>query len=126
MLVGAARVMEIARHGGRLYLNSRQQERVDVLLAESDSLRMFVKNAIVRDPEGSVTLDEFQAAYENYCSDKGWLASGKNWVERSVGALMMEFHRAAKRHDIDRDGKPRRGFMGIRLAPPEKEEEGTE
>ena len=121
MILGAVDIMEIVQKGGRLPLARGQTQRVEDLLSESDSLRLFVNRCVGRDAAGSVTAEELQIAYENFCADRGWVALNKNQAERQLGPLMMEFHRAAKRNDIDRGGKQRRGFTGVALRPGDQE-----
>jgi hypothetical protein len=43
------------------------------------------------------------------------MSLAKARAERCLSPLMMEIHRAAKRHDIKRGTSQRRGFMGVRL-----------
>jgi hypothetical protein len=116
-LLGAVRLAERARTGKRWPLTPEQQKRVDVLLAESDSLRAFVGSRVTRDPATSLTVDEIVGEYENFCADLAWAAMTKALAERGLGPLMMEIHRAAKRNDIQRGSSNKRGFMGVRLIP---------
>jgi phage/plasmid-associated DNA primase len=116
-LLGAVRLAERARTGKRWPLTPEQQKRVDVLLAESDSLRAFVGSRVTRDPATSLTVDEIVGEYENFCADLAWAAMTKAQAERGLGPLMMEIHRAAKRNDIQRGSSNKRGFMGVRLIP---------
>ena len=92
------------------------------MIAESDSLRQFVARSVEREPSGSITVEEVQTGYENFCANLGWVALNKNQVERQLGPLMMEFHRAAKRNDIERGGRQKRGFAGVRLHSPDESE----
>jgi hypothetical protein len=89
------------------------------MLAESDSLRAFITQRIVRNPEASLTVDELVAEYENYCAHLGWVALTKAQAERNLGPIMMEIHRAAKRNDIKRGTSQKRGYMGICLTESE-------
>ncbi len=115
MILGAVDVMEIVRKGGGLPATAKQNQVVENLLAESSSLRLFVGRSLVCDPEGSVTAEELQTEYENFTADLGWVALSKNQVERQLGRLMMEFYHAAKRHDINRGDKQKRGYKGVAL-----------
>jgi len=117
-LLGAVRLAKFAREGTGWPLTPVQQKRVDDMLAESDSLRAFVSQRIVREHDASLSVDELLAEYENYCAELGWMSLAKARAERSLSPLMMEIHRAAKRHDIKRGTSQRRGFMGVRLTDP--------
>jgi len=114
-IVGAIRLAELSRHGIKWPLTPVQEERVDSLLAESDSLRMFVQKRIERVAGESVTVEEAQSAYENFCAELGWVALSKARIERQLGPLMMEFHRSAKRNDIARGSSQKRGYQNVRL-----------
>jgi P4 family phage/plasmid primase-like protien len=118
-LVGAARLKEISREGGRFPISPSQEDRVETLLAESDSLRLFIKQNVIREEGASLTTEEILYAYENFCSEHNWTAVAKRRFEQQLGPLMMEFHRAGKRNDIARGSTPRRGFRHVRLAPEE-------
>jgi P4 family phage/plasmid primase-like protien len=117
-LLGAAQLARFEREGIDWPLTREQQKRIDDMLAESDSLRSFVGQGVIRQSDASVTVDEILGAYENYCAELGWLALSKAQVERGLGPLMMELHRAAKRNDIPRGTSQKRGFMGVRLFEP--------
>ena len=117
-ILGAIRLAKFAREGTGWPLSKEQQQRVDDMLAESDSLRAFIGLRIVRDPAASLTVDELVAEYENYCAKLGWVALTKAQAERNLGPLMMEIHRAAKRNDIKRGTSQRRGYMGVCLTEP--------
>ena len=117
-ILGAIRLAKFAREGTGWPLSKEQQQRVDDMLAESDSLRAFIGLRIVRDPAASLTVDELVAEYENYCAKLGWVALTKAQAERNLGPLMMEIHRAAKRNDIKRGSSQRRGYMGVCLTEP--------
>ncbi|MFZ4777878.1 MAG: hypothetical protein ACOYM3_21120, partial [Terrimicrobiaceae bacterium] len=114
-LLGSVRLAKFAREGTGWPLSPEQQQRVDDMLAESDSLRAFIGQRIMRVPEASLTVDELVAEYENYCAQLGWVALTKAQAERNLGPLMMEIHRAAKRNDIKRGTSQRRGYMGVCL-----------
>jgi len=53
-------------------------------VAESDSLRLFVKERIQRNEYGDVTTSEIGQAYAEFCGDRGWNALGTAVVERTL------------------------------------------
>jgi P4 family phage/plasmid primase-like protien len=117
-VIGALRLRELSRQRQDIPLTPAQEERIETLLAESDSLRLFVKQCVRRVPEMSATGDELLAAYENYCSVKGWVTLPRKRFEQQLGPLMMEFHQAAKRNDLKRGNTTKRGFMHVEVAQP--------
>jgi len=114
-LLGAVRLGEVSRTRGRFPAGAAQEERIESLLAESDSLRLFVKARIERCTEDSLTTEEILSAYENYCALQEWEALARKRFDQQLGPLMMEFHRAPKRNDLKRGGSTKRGFMNVRV-----------
>jgi putative DNA primase/helicase len=114
-LLGTIRLREASRRRERFPVTPLQAERVESLLCESDSLRLFVKRGITRETGCSVTIEELFTAYENHCNAQGWAPLSRKRFETQVGPLMMELHRAARRNDIERGSNQKRGFMGVRI-----------
>lgn len=120
-LIGALRLRRLSESGRRFPLTEAQEDRIDALLAESDSLRLFVKRRIEREEDASLTTEEILIAYENFCANQNWTALPKHRFEQQLGPLMMEFHRAGKRNDISRGTSIKRGFKHVRLGDPQPE-----
>src|SRR5690606_31260120 len=58
-----------------LSLNQKQQARVDDLLLESDSHRVFVKECLMKDSNTpGITKAEVFTAYMEMCDRRGWIA----------------------------------------------------
>ena len=108
---------------GDFVLTDEQRGRVDSLLAESDSLRLFVRERLGRHAEGDVTTGEFQQAYAEFCADKGWNALPITVVERTAADVMLDVWQAAKSHCIEREGKKsNRGWKKVCIMPMEAHE----
>src|SRR5262249_4749774 len=104
MLQGAvAHLTELAACGD-FVLTEQQQNRIDDLLCESDSVRQFVLKKVHEDPDADATGAELLAGYNKFCEDKGWQPLSTRTVERQMPDLIMEVYRAARRNDIRRDG----------------------
>ena len=115
MIEGAiAHLVELDKCGDFI-LTDRQKARVEALLCESDSVRFFVRNALVENDGGTVTTDELVRAYADFCDGRGWDALARRTVENQLPDLMLERFRAAKRNDIKREGKSHKGFAGVAL-----------
>jgi P4 family phage/plasmid primase-like protien len=101
---------------GDFNLTDAQRGRVDSLLAESDSLRLFVKERMERQEYGDVTTNEIGQAYSEFCADKGWNALPSAVVERTLPDIMLDVFHVTKSHSIERDGKKsNRGWRKVRL-----------
>jgi P4 family phage/plasmid primase-like protien len=118
MIEGAMVLLaEIKEHGG-MRLTNRQKDRVDSLLAESESVREFTRKAVATaDGSCTVTTQELSAAYVHYCEERGWNPLPTRKIESALPDALLEIHRFAKLNDIQRDGKNQRGYRGIRLLP---------
>jgi P4 family phage/plasmid primase-like protien len=113
-LEGARMVLrEIPDEGGDFILTERQSSVVDSLLAESDSLRSFLQERLVRAADKDLTVHELLEAYATYCRAKGWQPLPQRAVQTTLETLMLGIHQVAKRHDISRDGSNHRGFKGV-------------
>jgi len=104
---------------GDFQLTDAQRERVDSLLAESDSLRLFVKAQLERHEYENVTSAEISQAYAEFCADNGWNALPTAVVERTLPDIMLEAFHVTRSHSIERDGKKaNRGWRRVRLKAP--------
>ena len=118
-LAGFVKLQAEFAQTGDFLLSDGQRERVDSLLAESESLRLFVKASLARHEHDNVTSAEISQAYAEFCADKGWNALPTSVVERTLPDLMLELFHVTKSHSIERDGKKsNRGWRGVRLNVP--------
>ena len=115
-LAGFVKLQSEFAERGDFALTDAQRGRIDSLLAESDSLRLFVRDGLERHGYGDVTTGEFQQAYAEFCANKGWNALPITVVERNAADVMLDVWQVAKSHCIERDGrKSNRGWKGVRV-----------
>jgi len=119
-MVGFSKLQAQFKQYGDFLLTEAQLKRIDSLLAESDSLRLFVQAQLERHECSDVTGAELQQAYAEYCSDKGWNPLPLALVERKLPDLMLEHFRVTKSHSVERDGKSYRGWRKVRFKPTEE------
>ncbi|MEI7808612.1 MAG: DUF5906 domain-containing protein [Verrucomicrobiota bacterium] len=118
-LAGFVKLQAEFAETGDFALTEAQVGRVDSLLAESDSLRLFVKSQLERHDDDNITSAEISQAYAEFCADKGWNALPFAVVERTLTDLMLEAFHVTKSHDIERNGKKsNRGWRRVRLKVP--------
>jgi len=121
-LAGFVKLQAEFAERGDFALTDGQRGRIDSLLAESDSLRLFVKQRLVRH-EGfaaghqcDVTTGEISQAYAEFCADHGWNVLPTAVVERTLPDIMLDVFHVTKSHSIERDGKKsNRGWRKVRL-----------
>lgn len=119
MIEGAVKVITDIRETGGIVLSARQKERVESLLAESDSVANFVKYGVAKssDPDAKVTSEQLLKAYTAYCESRGWNPEPGTTVERLLPNVMLDIHHVAKANDITlREGeKAKRGYRGVEI-----------
>lgn len=98
---------------GDIYMSPAQAGVVDALLAESDSLRHFLKHAVERRPGSDLTANEIIEAYAEYCPEKGWTALPITLVQRQLESLILELFGTVKVNDIRRNDRNQRGFRSV-------------
>jgi len=115
-MAGFVKLQEEFREYGDFRLSAGQRGRIDALLAESESLRMFLRDRVERSDYGDLTCAELTQAYAEYCADKSWNALPVTVVERQMPDLMLDLFHATKTHSIEREGKKsNRGWRKVRL-----------
>jgi len=113
MLAG---LKKLEADGWRLKLNDEQQARVDALLLESDSIMVFTRDRLYKDPNLTVTVSDAFDDYTEYCQQRDWTAVTRyefgSKIERAVSAQFG----VAIRHDVmDCNLRAQRGWKGIGL-----------
>ena len=100
---------------GRLQVTAGQQKRVDDLLAESDSVRAYLRADVAACGGLDVTTDELVKGYKKYCEGMDWQPRSVSEIERALPDLMMEQFGVSKRNDIQRNGKGQRGYADVTI-----------
>jgi len=120
---GLRKLFEDYDNSGDIILSDDQKARVNTLLSESDSLRIFLReNISYFDAHSSgpccLTTEEIIDDYIKYCvQDKNWRSLPRAEVERQLPDLMAKFFGVTKSHDLQRNGKARRGYWNVRFSP---------
>jgi phage/plasmid-associated DNA primase len=118
-LEGLVMLMIDLRETGDIRLTERQKGVVDSLLAESDSLRFFLRENVRRQDGSDLTVSEIVQAYAHYCPDKGWDPLPETQIGRQLPSLMLEMFQVVRTNNCKRDGKAARGFRGVGFINPE-------
>jgi hypothetical protein len=98
---------------GDIALTERQRTIVDSLLAESDSLRLFLQEAVEKAEGADLSVNEIVEAYAAFCPEKSWNPLPITEIHRSLEGLMLELFQVTKSHCVKRDDKAVRGFFGV-------------
>ncbi len=114
MLDGLDRLREA---NWELKMNERQQRRVDDLLLESDSHRVFVAECLIKDTAApGMTKAQVYAAYVDYCERRGWAAMIRNRFGKLGTDAIAQIFSLTVRGDIKgEDGAQNDGWKSLRL-----------
>jgi len=112
-LTGLQMVWDDIDSTGDIILGKVQKGRIDALLAESDSLKHFLKDEIIKKDNEDLTVAEIEEAYANYCPQKGWTPKHITIIRKELEGLMLELFGKAKSHSVTRENKSQRGFRGV-------------
>lgn len=118
MIAGAVDLLADIDECGDIKLSAMQKDRIESLLAESDSVRDFARRGCARGTStDKVTSEEMSTAYIAYCERRGWSPLPSKSVERVLPDALLEIHGASKSNDITRfvGDKAKRGYRGVRL-----------
>ena len=111
---------EIKTNGG-LKLTAVQRNRIEQLLDESDSLRVFLTRELQTKQESTLTTDEIVSCYSVWCSHRGYsLSIGQ--IERQLPDMVFELFGCRKVNDIDREGRAKRGYRHLAFRPEDDDE----
>lgn len=101
----------------QLDLNERQQSRVDDLLLESESHRVFVSECLVKDSAApGMTKAEVFTAYLEFCERRGWIALSRNKFGQHGAAAISQTFALTIRNDVQSGGgKSNDGWKALRL-----------
>jgi len=114
-LHGLAMLLDDIKKYDGIYLTEQQSGVVDALLAESDSLRHFLKDCVVKDQCNDLSVPEIEEAYAEYCTKKGWNPKSRTDFLKELTDLMLRLYTTSKAHSIKRAGKDTKGFRRVSL-----------
>jgi len=100
---------------GRIKLSQQQSERVKKLLNESESLRIFIRDSIIRDPKLDLTAGEILEEYFKDCISNNLQPLELDKARRSLDALMMDLFAVRRSNSIRRNNKNQTGFLMVKF-----------
>jgi len=100
-----------------LRLSETQQRRVDDVLLESDSHRVFVSQCLMKDTSAlGMTKADVYAAFVEFCDSRGWVAMNKNRFGKLGTEAIAHAFGLAVRGDIQgANVKQNDGWKSLRL-----------
>jgi len=117
MVDGAIEHLRECDANGDYRLTAEQTDHVVQLLAESDSLRLFVIDCIQESQDGSdLSTTEIISAYFDYCAERKWAPFPSKRAERNLADLMLEIHHSARGTHVMRGDKRVNGYRNVELS----------
>lgn len=127
---GAALLLEDHATKGKVELSRDQQKRIDKLIAESMSVREFVRVCIIREPKKDMTTDELFENYSDWCQQEKIVPVLERSFQEEIRIILEEDLQVKRSNSIQRfitiklkNGKSkvvttqRRGYSCICLNP---------
>ncbi len=115
MVEGAIALIRDLRTHGDYVLTERQQDQIEALLDQSDSIKLFVRDCLERSEGTDVTKKELEQEYCEYCDTMGWSPLSTREISQQLNDKILKIHKVSCSHDIRRIGSQQRGFRGIRM-----------
>jgi P4 family phage/plasmid primase-like protien len=106
---------DLVSNQGRIKFTPEQEARLNKLLDESDSLRVFLKNSLIQDLKSDLTVKEILEEYFKECIDNELSPIPLQDTRKMLDSLMMELFAVSRVNDIKRLGKSQRGFSNVRF-----------
>jgi len=115
MVDGAKALLADLEEKGDYILTDEQKARVNNLMDESDSVRVFVQQRIRREPGRSITCADLEGEYYVFCDERNWIPQGERQVRSDLLKKMAEIHRVRQSHDIGHGMGQVRGYRGVAI-----------
>lgn len=113
-LCGFRELLRDVRETGDIRLADPQVRKVNSLLAESDSVRNFIKEMVTKVKGNDITNEELIALYGDYCADKKWVAMELARLQKVINEQMYAIHGVTQSHSVvSLNGKNARGFKNV-------------
>jgi putative DNA primase/helicase len=117
---GAAEVLQDKRENRTRALSAEQQKRVDSLLGQSDSVRLFLEACVERTPGSSLEKNDLVERYADFCAERGWEPLPDTATRKELKDRMMEMFGSTERQSAGAQ-KNQRGYSNVAFrGTPEK------
>lgn len=108
-IIGAAQVLADARANRKRPLSPPQQQRLEALLGQSDSMRHFLETRVERRPGEALEKNDLLEAYADYCGEQGWEPLPDLAARKESNNRMLELFGSVERKSAGA-GRNQRGY----------------
>ncbi|MBL9138656.1 MAG: bifunctional DNA primase/polymerase [Verrucomicrobiales bacterium] len=102
-------------NSGRLPLTAAQSGRINRAIAESDSLRVFLRERVRTSSTNDLATDELLTAYAGWCADQDLHPIPESVAQKLLPTLMLELFQVARSKSVVRNGRDRNGYSRVEL-----------
>lgn len=100
---------------GDIQLDRRAKDIVNTLLAESNSIKLFLADSVIRDDASNLSVSEIEEAYGEYCACNRWEPKSYMQFHKELRELMLRMFASVKSNSVLRDGKSVRGYRKVKF-----------
>jgi P4 family phage/plasmid primase-like protien len=111
-VAGAAEVLQDKRENRTRKLSVEQQQRVDSLLGQSDSVRLFLEARVERKAGSSLEKNDLVERYADFCAERGWEPLPDTATRKELKDRMMEMFGSTERQSAG-STKNQRGYSNV-------------
>lgn len=115
-IVGAAEVLADQRAGRTRPMSAAQQQRLEALLGQSDSMRHFLESRLEKQPGEALEKNDLLEAYADYCGEQGWEPLPDLAARKELNNRMLELFGSVERKSTGA-GHNQRGYSNVAFKP---------
>jgi putative DNA primase/helicase len=115
LIAGAAAYRKDMDKHGALLLSEAQEQRIALLLHDSDSVLSYLEQRVEKSEGLDVASQELLVDYFKLCNANAWTPVSGHKFQTRVPDLMCQHFQICRRNDVLREGKAVRGYKGIAL-----------
>jgi len=109
---GAAQVLADKRANRTRPLSAAQHERIETLLGQSDSMRLFLELRVEKRPGEVLEKNDLLEAYADYCGEQSWEPLPELAARKELNNRMLELFGAVERKSAGSGGN-QRGYSNV-------------
>jgi phage/plasmid-associated DNA primase len=111
-IVGAAQVLADKRAQRVRPLSPAQQQRLEALLGQSDSLRHFLESRVERQTGEALEKNDLLEAYADFCGEQGWEPLPDLAARKELNNRMLELFGSVERKSAG-PNRNQRGYSNV-------------
>lgn len=113
-VMGAAQVLADKRAGRTRPLSAAQHERIETLLGQSDSMRLFLDLRVEKRPGEVLEKNDLLEAYADFCGEQSWEPLPELAARKELNNRMLELFGAVERKSAG-SGHNQRGYSNVAM-----------